>query len=225
MHIKALKKSFQGLLLQQKPDAAIDQLAQMKLRRVINPLISFFCSGNELLRWRAVTVTGALISIMADEAIEDARVMMRRLMWTLNDESGGIGWGAPETMGEAMSRNQKLAGEYAAILVSYLNPCGNFLEHPLLQRGVLWGIGRLANSRRQSAREAAPYLGSFMESRDPIHRGLAAWSACALAPSREIKIPEHIKKDDTIVSVYAGDDFRDVAVNKLATVPFNVESK
>ena len=50
-------------------------------------------------------------------------------------------------MADAMARNEKLALEYECILISYIQPEGNYLEHEGLQRGVLWGIGRLARNR------------------------------------------------------------------------------
>ena len=217
MHNRALKKTVRNLLNGRNLEEALDQLCQMKLRRVINPLVSFFYSGDEALRWHSITAAGAVISKMADQNIEDSRIIMRRLMWNLNDESGGIGWGSPEAMGEAMARSAKLAEEYTAILVSYLNPQGNFLEHPVLQRGVLWGIARLANSRAHMAAEAAPFLGAFMESGDPIHRGLAAWCARTLSSVAEVTIPAHIFKDNTVIRLYTGEAFRELPVYQLAT--------
>jgi hypothetical protein len=99
--------------------------------------------------------------------MESARVVMRRLMWNLNDESGGIGWGSPEAMGEITAGHGRLADEFAGILISYINPAGNFLEHELLQRGSLWGVGRLAHARPLLARPAVPFLPAFFESPDP----------------------------------------------------------
>ena len=217
MHNRQLKKEVRKLLVRQELDTALEQLYAMNLRRVINPLFSFFCSGDELLRWRSVTAAGAIIAALADQRTEDARVMMRRLMWTLNDESGGIGWGSPEAMGESMARSALLTKEYAAILVSYLTPDGNYLEHPILQRGVLWGVCRLAGSRPAAAVRTAPFLGAFMESDDPVHRGLAARCARALAPFTPIPVPPHILVDKTTIRFYAGDDFLEVAISRLAT--------
>ena len=217
MHIRALKKIVRELLVREEMDAALEQLYTMKLRRVINPLFSFFCSGDELLRWRAITAAGAIISKMAERHLEDARVMMRRLMWTLNDESGGIGWGSPEAMGETMARNAVLTKEYAAILASYLNPDGNYLEHEILQRGVLWGAGRLATSRGAAAARTAPFLGAFMDSADPVHRGLAARCARALAPYAVVPVPQHILDDETMIRLYTGERFLDIPICRLAT--------
>jgi len=216
MHHRALKKVVRDLLVHEDLTTALDQLYQMNLRRVINPLFGFFCSGDERLRWRAITAAGAVISKMADTQLEDARVMMRRLMWTLNDESGGIGWGSPEAMGDAMARSPRLTKEYANILVSYLNPDGNYLELEALQCGVLWGLTRLAGARPLAAAAAAPFLAPFFESVLPLHRGLAVWCARAIAVAAPVIIPESLLADDTVIRVYRDETLQDIPVRDLA---------
>ncbi len=42
---------------------------------------------------------------------------MHRLMWSLNDESGSIGWGVPEAVAEIMANHDGAAEKYAYILV------------------------------------------------------------------------------------------------------------
>ncbi len=148
-------------------------------RRLVNPLISHLCSGEEMVKWRAVKALGAVVSHMADEEMEQARTVMRRLIWSLNDESGGIGWGAPEAMGEIMADHERLATEFAPILVSYIShdtEDGNPLEHAILERGVLWGIGRLAQVHPHLISNAPRHLSRYLESPDPQHRGLSAWA-------------------------------------------------
>jgi hypothetical protein len=122
---------------------------------------------------------GAVVGHLADTAMESARVVMRRFMWNLNDESGGIGWGSPEAMGEITAGHAGLADEFACILISFIDPHGNFLEHEILQRGSLWGVGRLAHARRLLAQPAAPFLTAFFDAPDPFLRGTAIW---AVAP-------------------------------------------
>ncbi len=217
MHNRALKKIVRDLLIRKDLEEALGQLFKMNLRRVISPLFSFFYSGDEVLRWHAITAAGAVISKMAVQKPDHARIMMRRLMWNLNDESGGIGWGSPEAMGETMARSARMAEEYAAILVSYLNPHGNFLEHEGLQCGVLWGVGRLANSRGLMVSAAAPFLGPFMDSANPYHRGLATWCARALSSVAAVTIPTHIFKDTAVIRLYVGEAFRELPIYQLAT--------
>jgi hypothetical protein len=144
-------------------------------RRVINPLFSCLCSTEPQIKWRAITALGAVVANLAQDDMESARVVMRRMIWNLNDESGGIGWGVPETMGEVMARHEGLAREYVNILVSYIREDGNFLEHEPLQQGVLWGLGRLAQTSPELLQNAVPHLHPFLSSEDAALRGLAAW--------------------------------------------------
>ncbi len=169
-----------GLLGQDDFKNALETFRLMPGRQAVNPLFSFLYSGEEKIRWRAVTAMGAVVGHLADTAMESARVVMRRFMWNLNDESGGIGWGSPEAMGEITAGHAGLADEFACILVSYIDPHGNFLEHELLQRGSLWGVGRLAHARPLMAKPAAPFLSPFFDSPDPFLRGTAIWAAAPI---------------------------------------------
>ena len=141
---RKIKKKILKLLCQDDFAEAVQEIKKLPARKVINPLISSLCSINEKIERRAAIAIGIVTAKLADHDIESARVIMRRLMWSLNDESGGIGWGAPEAMAEIMARNNKLADEYLKILVSYSEPGKNYLEHDGLQRSVRRGLKRLA---------------------------------------------------------------------------------
>jgi hypothetical protein len=149
---------------------------------VINPLFSFLLSSDEQTKWRAVTAMGAVVANLAEKDMESARVVMRRLMWNLNDESGGIGWGAPEAMGEIIASHEGLAKEYAHMLISYVRKDGNFLEYEPLQRGAVWAIGRVAQVRPDLVQDALPHLLPYLGSTDASLRGLAAWTLGLLGP-------------------------------------------
>jgi hypothetical protein len=215
--LRSLKARLGDVLLQPDFAGAMAALEKLPARRAVNPLFAFFCSGNSLLRWRAVSGMGALTCRLAKTDMESARVIMRRLMWTLNDESGGIGWGAPEAMGEITAREARLAGEYACILVSYIRPDGNFLEHPMLQRGLLWGLGRLAHSRPAMAAAAAPYVVPFLESTDACHRGHAAWFMRALddAARNYGRVLGSLAEDRTVFPFYHDGELKDVTVAEV----------
>jgi len=165
------------LLGQDDFETALETIRLIPGRQAVNPLFSYLYSGEEKIRWRAVKAMGMVVGQLADSTMESARVVMRRFMWNLNDESGGIGWGSPEAMGEITASHAGLADEFACILISYIDPCGNFLEHELLQRGSLWGVGRLAHARPALAKPAAPFLTAFFDSPDPFLRGTAIWAA------------------------------------------------
>lgn len=142
-------------------------------KKMINPLLCFLFETSEVIRWRAVRGVGITVSAIAEKALEPARTIMRRLIWSLNDESGGIGWGTPEAMGEIMAENEALAREYYRILVSYIDENGNLLENDELERGVMWGIDRLAQKRPELLSEWTGPILAQLKSPDPVKRGLA----------------------------------------------------
>jgi len=199
---RLLKQKVLDLLKSEDLDRAIDQLCQLPSRLVINPLFSFLYNSNEKIKWRAVTAMGAVVSKLADEDMESARVIMRRLMWNLNDESGGIGWGSPEAMGEILACQKTLAKEYSRILISYAREDGNFQEHQLMQRGVLWGIGRLAQANPELVIHAAPYLIPYLGSSDATVRGMTVWAMGLLGVDEVRPRFEQLKKDESELKIY-----------------------
>ena len=216
MSNRELKKKILTLLKDEEFDKGLEKICQLPARQAVNPLFSFFYSTNELIKWRAITAMGAVVSRLAEQDMESARVVMRRLIWNLNDESGGIGWGSPEAMGEIMSRHFRLAEEYSFLLVSYVNEQGNYIEHPALQRGVLWGLGRLAHSRPRLVKHAVSFLPPYMRSEDAIHRGLAVWTAGALDGGLTKPLLQHLSNDNAVINIFINMHLIERTVGQLA---------
>lgn len=211
-----LKRKVLDLLESEDLSQAVKILRSLPARQVINPLFSFLCSTESKIKWRTIKSIGAVVANLAQEDMESARVIMRRMIWNLNDESGGIGWGIPEAMGEVMARHEGLAREYVNILVSYIRTDGNFLEYEPLQRGVLWGLARLARTRPELLHQAMPHLQPFLSSEDAALRGLAAWSIGLLAAGQDVPGLKVLKSDDTEVLLYLNGIERVYRVSELA---------
>ncbi len=145
--LKKLKKRIHALLESDDFTAAMEEIRGFPARQAINPLISFLFNKDEKIKRKAVKAIGVVVSELADHDMESARVIMRRFMWSLNDESGGIGWAVPEAMAAIMARHEKLAEEYHKILISYSEPGKNYLENEALQKSVADGINRLSAAR------------------------------------------------------------------------------
>lgn len=169
-----LKRVIRDLLVSSDLERVLEGMRRFPARKVVNPLFSFLCDGRDPIKWKAITAMGVVVAGLAKEDMESARVVIRRLMWNLNDESGGIGWGSAEAMGEILARDKGLAEEYAGILLSYIRPDGNFQENEWIQRGVLWGIARLAQVHPELLKEAPHHVMPFLESTDAVKRGLTA---------------------------------------------------
>jgi hypothetical protein len=182
----AIKKLVRALLKSPDFDEALASL-DIPPVKIVNPLLGFLVEIDELTRWRAVRGVGITVSAMAATNLDSAREIMRRLIWSLNDESGGIGWGAPEAMGEIMAENETLCREYHCILVSYIDENGNPLENGLLERGVMWGLCRLAQKRPAFLRDWTGPILAQVQSPDPVKRGLALRTLLWLA-----RFPENL---------------------------------
>ncbi len=151
MNRRKLKKQIIMLLQSDDLDEMRRQLQDLPQSNLLNALFSCLCHSDELVRWHAVSGFGFIVPAIAEKELETARTVMRRFLWMLNDESGGIGWGVPEAMAEVMFHSTPLGREYLHMLVSYtrddgpeLFQDGNFLELDLMQEGVLWGLCRVA---------------------------------------------------------------------------------
>ena len=197
-----LKRRVLEILKSENLDQVLDELCRLPARQVVNSLFSSLCSSDEQTKWRAVTAMGTVVANLADEDIESARVIIRRLMWSLNDESGGIGWGAPEAIGEILACHEQLAREYANILTSYIKEDGNFLEHEPLQKGAMWGVARLAQVRPHLIQDTKSYLIQRLDSSDARVKGLAALTLCLLG-AEEVRLQlEGLFRDDAEIHLY-----------------------
>lgn len=218
MGMRLLKSQIDTLLASGELPRILAEVRAYPARQIINPLLGKLCSRRELEKWLAVSAIGEVMAGLADQELEAARVVIRRLMWTLNDESGGIGWGAPEAMGEALARHPLLAEEYTHILVTYMREDGNYLELEPLQRGLLWGVGRLAQVQPGllRARGAAGYLLPYLASADVGVRGLAARAAGFLQAGEARGELLRLAADHDGFTLYDGEGLRTVTVAEVA---------
>ena len=213
---REIKKRIYDLLKSSDLDSALEQISLLRKRQVINPLFSFLYNKDQNVKWGAVKAMGRVVAELANEDMESARVVMRRLMWNLNDESGGIGWGSPEAMGEILARHGGLANEYAPILISYAREDGNYLEHELLQRGLIWAIGRLAQGNADIVQNAVQYLLPYLESTDATVRGLTARVMGLLAVGEAVSKLRGLQNDESQIQMYTDQGLVNQRVMDLA---------
>lgn len=144
----------------------------------VSALIALLPRGG-LPMWRAAVLAGLVVAGIAEENMEDARVIMRRLIWHLNEDSGNMGWGISQAFGEILARSPQLAAEYGRIALSYVRDTGfadNYIDHNALRRGAYWAIGRFAPLYPEYRAEGKELLVKGLTTdEDPQSRGIAAW--------------------------------------------------
>jgi len=217
----------QVLSILQRPNLlqVLSALEELPVKEVVNALFSAICQADERLRWHGISAMGSMVARLAVEDMEEARIMMRRLLWSLNDESGGIGWGAPEAMGEIMYHHAGLAEEYIHMLISYTRPDGpeleqdgNFLEHEILQRGLLWGLDRLCGKRKDllMKKDLSSGVPSYLGSGDDVVRALAVRLCGKLRVEQIRERLLALRSDLAVVLLYKEGSFKSWTVADLA---------
>ena len=164
---------------------------------------------DDLLRWRAVEGMGAVADRLAGEDPEAVRIILRTLLWTINEESGGIGWSAPECIGEIIYRRPEMFGEFASIVLS-------FAGEQMLRRGVVWAAGRIAQARPELVREAVPGFTAFLDDPDPVVRGYTLRFLSIMGEKPDFERHRHLLADRSVVPVYENGALKEATVAGLA---------
>lgn len=218
------KKIFALLQNHQWPEIE-EALLRCDPKDCIFPFFTALCNSDEKLKWHAVSGFGVVVHRIACSDMEEARIVMRRLLWSLNDESGGIGWGAPEAMAEIMAGHDDLFEEYCHMLISYMGEDGpesfqdgNYLELPALQQGLLWGVGRLLSCRKQEmlSRGVEAELPKYLNSSDRIVQGLAAWCLGMCRSQNRTDELTRLSREPFTFQLYRNNVLEEVSVASLA---------
>ena len=156
--MKIFKQQVLKFLEQNDFEKNLKDIHRLPPMKAVNALLSFLVNTNEIIKKHTVIAMGEVVSKLAEEDIESARIVMRRLMLSVTEESGGIGWNTPEAMGEIMARSELLANEYHKILISYTIGGGNELDFEGLQKSVIAGLKRLAEVQPHMVQEVKHLL-------------------------------------------------------------------
>ncbi len=160
-------------------------------------LFLFTFSNDDTIRWRAVEAIGKAAKVVSESNVEKVRDFIRRLFWLMNDESGGIGWYAPEVIGEILFNNPFLLGEYGRLLPQYLS------EEPF-ERGTHFALARLSALDPDLIVKTDDALVWSLNNFDPAIRG---YSIMALSMLKTDAYTEYIVKRIQDKSVFTSFDF------------------
>jgi len=153
-----IKSAVLSILEHQDFKENLQKIYELPSQKTINALFSFLSSADKSRKDKAVIAMGAVVSRIAETDLESARTVMRRLIWSLNEESGWIGWGSAEAMGEIMARNDVLAREYHNILISFVTEGENYLLFDKLREEVVRGLKRLSQVHPQYVQDVQHLL-------------------------------------------------------------------
>lgn len=126
---------------------------------------------DDSVRWAAIETAGRYMKRWWVEKREDkVRQYIRTLFWSITDESGGIGWSAPQAIAEIIANIPELIDPYGSMMIAYS------IEEPPLAKGGLWGMGRLGRRIAASVDFFRDKILAVFHSNDVETLGLAAWA-------------------------------------------------
>lgn len=165
-------------------------------RRLLPSLVATLTEPHAVVRWRAIEVLGQVVAAEAEEDRGRAREIVRRLLWSLNEESGGNLRHGPEALGEILAVVPCLGGEYAGILAS-------FAGEPFFRPAVMWGLARIAAVNPALLSDCRELLAESVRDGDPDVRLWAAVALRALGASTTDTVLAPATADATPVEVYS----------------------
>lgn len=185
--------------------------ASKLIRRILGRLYS----RDPAVKWRAVAALGV---VSAEGVMEDKKALdlIKRLYWTLSDESGSVPFGVPEALGEIFANRPSLQPGNTPILVSYLVHKDMVQTGPILA-GAIWAVGRVGIEDPEERQRALRGLESALATGDGEVRGAALWTLTRLGVAHELRESVEARlEDEASVSLLVDGEVRDLKLADLA---------
>lgn len=179
-------------------------------KRVISALISLSYNKDDVQSWRAIEAIGFIARNLLKDRVDILRDTIRKLFWSMTDESGGIGWSAPEMIGEIVSSSPDDFIDIIPILWSYR-------EEEMFRPGVVWAMGRIADVSPDLVKFILNDLRHLIEDKNPAVRGYAALVMGKLF--EKTMEEENLRKlldDSTSIMLYSDGELQYKTVRDLA---------
>jgi hypothetical protein len=126
---------------------------------------------DESLRWPAIETAARRMQRLWNSGNEEkVRIYIRTLFWSMTDESGGIGWSAPQTIAEIIVNIPEIINPYGSMMIAHS------IEEPPLMKGGAWGIGRLGRNIANSVESFKEKVLAVFQAKDSETLGLLAWA-------------------------------------------------
>jgi len=142
-------------------------------KRILSLLTALTYDKDQKVSDRAIKATGLAAKVISKRDAEYIRNYLLRLFWLVNDESGGIGWRAPELIGEILFHCPNFE-QFFPMLISLLD-----LEKedaPRFRTGTLWAIGRVAQTASVAMQTALPQVEKYtLLEGDSDTKQMAVW--------------------------------------------------
>lgn len=206
---KSVKQQVRNLLDRRDCEGLIELCEEY--RQFWNELRFRLYDIDERLRWPAIECVAKFVQHWWQVGRkEKVREYIRTLFWSIKDESGGIGWSAPQTIAEIIINIPELLEPYGSMMIAHT------FEEPPLIKGGLWGIGRLGKQIAESVEFFREKILAVFENDDPETLCLAAWAMGEVGFKPALPFLKKLSGGKERVRIYIGGDFHEKSLGEWA---------
>ena len=214
-YMHSLKKTILTLLEANDLDSLLT-LAKGK-PRVVSLLVRISYDKETLAGWRAIKAVGLIAQELVKTDYEYLRNTIRKLRWSLSDESGGIGWSAPELIGEIVCADPRRFADIVPLIADVYT-----IEEDVFRPGVMYAFSRIAESAPDLVTPFPDIICAALTDRNALVRIYALETIGRLKNQTSLSIAgevmEKLKHDTSEVWVYRGNAFVNVMVGDVAKI-------
>lgn len=187
-----------------------DILARVKKdKSLIRKLISLSYDKEDVISWKTMEVLGLAARELAAERMDVNRDTVRRLLWSMGEESGGIGWSSAEILGEMIRNCPDDLSDIIPIVWS-------FRDEEMFRAGTLRAMGRIASVRPDLVQFIIEDLPVMAGDSNPMVRGYAAWVMGILGDAALRGPLESLLKDTGVAAFYCKGILAEKSVAEIA---------
>jgi hypothetical protein len=209
--VKPAKDTVRDLLKQGR----LEQVAESagSTRRILGTLVSLTFDPDPEIGWRAVEAMGLSAARIAEHHPDHVREHLRRLLWLLSEESGGVCWRSPEAMAEIIRQRPALFADYIVVsLILSIEP----EDLVYFRAGTLWAIARLGALAGNHVTAVLPAVTAALDDSDPQVRGMAVWALMGVGQTARLASRPDLLTDTGSVDLYEDGVLRRTSVQCLA---------
>ncbi len=195
-------------------------------RKALSLLIRMAYDKETLVGWRAIKAVGRVAKALGTAHNEFLRITMRKLLWSLSDESGGIGWAAPELLGEIVCSDPEGFADIVPLIAEVYD-----IEEHTFRPGVVYALTRVAEVSPELVANYQKVIIRSLMDKNPLIKiyaldlvGLVWTTACRKNLwSKEYQakingVVNSMNNDNGVAWIYQNNAFIDIEVGEKASL-------
>ena len=189
---RSIKSRVRQLLVDYRIDEIVDYFNDEP--RVRRALMSLLFDSDPKICMRSVFTLGRVSGREAESDADAARETIRKILWQMGEESGGLCWYGSEAIGEILINVPELVNDFWNILVVYTK------EEPF-ERGSYRALYRLSGEYGKLGDDHTTAFVSGLEEHDPAIR-IYSLLGLSLIGADEITIADSLVEDKSETEIF-----------------------